>query len=98
MKITSYKKDKKTYYKFNVYLGVDDNGKELRTNRQGFTSKKDAEIEYLRLKEVGLDKTVRITLDTAYQEWLKSYELTVRASTLGKTKQEYNNHIKPVFG
>lgn len=59
MKITSYKKDGKILYKFNAYLGKDPlTGKEIRTNRQGFLTKKDAEIAYLNLKtsELSLDK------------------------------------------
>lgn len=98
MKITSYKKNGKTYYKFNAYLGLDEYGKEIRTNRQGFTTKKDAEIEYLKLKENGLNKTVSITLDDAYQEWIASYSLTVRASTLENTQATYENHIRKRFG
>ena len=98
MKITSYKKNGKTYYKFNAYLGLDEYGKEIRTNRQGFTTKKDAEIEYLRLKENGLNKTVSITLDDAYQEWISSYKLTVRGSTLENTVAIYKNHIQCLIG
>lgn len=98
MKITSYKKNGKTYYKFNAYLGLDEYGKEIRTNRQGFATKKDAEIEYLRLKENGLSKTSSITLDDAYGEWIESYKLTVRGSTLENTVAIYKNHIQHVLG
>lgn len=98
MKITSYKKNGKTYYKFNAYLGLDEYGKEIRTNRQGFTTKKDAEIEYLRLKENGLNKTISITLDDAYNEWISSYKLTVRGSTLENTVAIYKNHIQCLIG
>ena len=98
MKITSYKKNGKTLYKFNAYLGIDEYGKEIRTNRQGFTTKKDAEIEYLRLKENGLNKTISITLDDAYQEWISSYKLTVRGSTLENTVAIYKNHIQSLIG
>lgn len=98
MKITSYKKNGKTYYKFNSYLGLDENGKEIRTNRQGFTTKKDAEIEYLRLKENGLNKTTLLTLNDAYEEWIKSYKLTVRGSTLENTQGLYENHLRDSLG
>ena len=99
MKITSYKKNGKTYYKFNAYLGLDEYGKEIRTNRQGFTTKKDAEIEFLRLKEKGLNKkTTVLTLDDAYQEWISSYKLTVRGSTLENTVAIYKNHIQSLIG
>lgn len=98
MKIQSYKKDGKTYYKFNAYIRKDENGKEIRTNRQGFKTKKDAEIEFLRLKERGLTKNSKLTFKDAYEEWLESYSLTVRTSTLCQTKLLYKNHILEKFG
>lgn len=55
MKITKYT-DKKGYtlYEFNAYIGKDPlTGKEIRTNIQGFKSKKEAELTYMSLK-IGL--------------------------------------------
>ena len=45
-KITKYKKkDGKTYYKIQAYLGMNaETGKEINVTRQGFASKKDAEM------------------------------------------------------
>ncbi|NLY08568.1 MAG: site-specific integrase [Tissierellia bacterium] len=98
MKITSYKKDGKTYYKFNIYLGRDEFGKEIRTNRQGFVTKKDAQIEYLRLKENGLDKLTDVDFDNIFSDWVKSYKLTVKPSTYERMLGMYRNHIQPEFG
>ena len=50
--ISKYKKkDGKTYYKIKAYMGMNpDTGKEINVTRQGFASKKDAELAISRLK------------------------------------------------
>ena len=50
------KTDGTSAWKFNVYLGVDPlTGKETRTNRQGFHTKKEAQLELARL-QIEFDK------------------------------------------
>ena len=63
MKIIAYKDSKgKTRYKFNIYLGIDElTGKEIRTNRSGFKSEKNAAIAYARLKNEGVNVSVNPT-------------------------------------
>lgn len=102
MKITKYT-DKKGYtlYEFNAYIGKDPlTGKEIRTNRQGFKSKKEAELTYMSLK-IGLEKMNEQKKDQTFQDvydnWIKQYVNNVRPSTYNTTVAIFNNHILPYF-
>jgi integrase len=102
MKITKYTdKNGNTLYKFNAYLGKDPlTGKEIRTNRHGFKSKKEAELTYMSLK-IGLEKMNEKKKDPTFQDvydnWIKQYVNTVRPSTYNTTVAIFNNHILPCF-
>lgn len=102
MKITKYTdKNGNTLYKFNAYIGKDPlTGKEIRTNRQGFKSKKEAELTYMSLK-IGLEKMNEQKKDPTFQDvynnWIKQYVNTVRPSTYNTTVAIFNNHILPYF-
>ncbi|MSS77421.1 site-specific integrase [Anaerococcus sp. WCA-380-WT-2B] len=100
MKITSYKdREGQTLYKFNIYLGKDPlTGKEIRTNRQGFTSKKQAQIEYARLKKRGIKSISTHTINDIYKQWLPLYETTVKYTSLTRVKGIFKNHILPYLG
>ncbi len=100
MKITSYKdKDGQTLYKFNIYLGKDPlTGKEIRTNRQGFISKKQAQIEYAKLKKQGVKSICNINLNDLLKDWLPLYEPTVKYTTYIKVCGIFENHILPYLG
>ena len=100
MNIEKYQARNKTKYRFFAYLGVDDlTGREIRVRRSGFDTKKEAEIAYLRLlHESDYLKTNRIRFETVYDEWLEQYKLTVKSSTLNKTKEYFKNHILPSIG
>lgn len=103
MKIVPYKDKKtgKTLYKFYVYIGTDPlTGKPIRTNRQGFETKKQAEIAYLQLKsqKESMDKPKQYTFEQVYKMWLEHYQTTVKSSTLGKVKELFKNHILPELG
>ena len=102
MKIKTYKKDGKTYYKFNVYLGKDPlTGKEIRTNRQGFISKKQAENAYLKLRTQSLSKNHHPEIKTykdAYEIWYEAWQGTVKESTILKITSMFENHILPLIG
>ncbi len=100
MNIKTYKKNGETYYKFNAYLGIDPKtGKEKRTNRSGFKSKKEAEIAYLRLlTEVENKIEGKITFEQVYLDWLKTYKKTVSESTLHKITALFNKHILAELG
>ena len=104
-KITKYKKkDGKTYYKIQAYLGMNaETGKEINVTRQGFASKKDAEMAISRLKvefeERGYQKATYNTFQELYELWFDSaYKNTVKESTYVKTIELFENHILPAFG
>lgn len=100
MKITSYKdKDGKTLYKFNIYLGKDPlTGKEIRTNRQGFISKKQAQIEYAKLKKRGIPAINNHKFIDLYKAWMPLYEPTVKYTTYLRVTGIFKNHILPFIG
>ena len=101
MKIKSYKKDGKTYYKFHAYLGKDPlTGKEIKTNRQGFKSKKQAENAYLKLRTQTQTKPEAKlkTFNDAYEIWLETWQTTVKEQTVYKVKSLFKNQITPYIG
>ena len=104
LKIRSYtKKDGKTYYKFQTYLGTDETGKEIRAARQGFTSKDAARRKAMELKvefqESGYQKPTYDTFEDIYKLWFDAvYVDEVRESTAVKTKELFNNHILKDLG
>lgn len=100
MKIESYKlKNGQTRYKFNIYLGIDPlTGKEVRTNRRGFKTKKQAEIEYIKLSNNGIMNQDNATFRQVSDQWLDLYENTVKPATFIKAVGLFNNHLYPYLG
>lgn len=104
LKIKSYtKKDGKTYYKFQTYLGTDETGKIVRAARQGFTSKAAARKKAMELKaefqESGYQKPTYETFEEIYKLWYDTiYREDVRESTAVKTQELFNNHILKDLG
>lgn len=90
-------------YQFQIYVGIDPlTGKEQRTTRRGFKTKKEAELALSRLKiEIDNGTYKKETIET-YQEvynlWIVQYENTVEESTFVKTGRIFKNHILPKFG
>lgn len=90
-------------YEFQVYLGTDEaTGKQMRTTRRGFKTKKEAELELARIKlqvASGEYRKERVeTFKEVYELWLLQYENTVEQSTFVKTVSLFNNHILPSIG
>lgn len=93
MKITSYKKGGKTYYKFRIRLG------NTVTTRSSFKTKNAAIFAYTKLIEDYQNEIDgNITYQKAYEEWLKVYKTTVKETTLQSTITIFNIHVLPVFG
>lgn len=95
-----FKKNGEKNYLFKIYTGVDPlTGKEKHTTRRGFKTKKEAELEYARLKlsiENGTFRKKRVeTFQDVYDLWIQEYSESVESSTLGKTKGIFKNHILP---
>lgn len=97
--IKSYKlKNGDTRYEFPAYLGIDTlTGKQKRTMKRGFKTRKEAELALARLKLDVANGTYRQERLETYQElydmWIKQYEKTVEESTFVKTTGIFNNHI-----
>lgn len=97
------KKDGTKLWRFNTYLGIDlVTGKQKRTTRSGFTTKKAAKLALDRLKvdfhEKGFRQQKHYTFNEIYEVWLVSYRETVKESTLKHTLELFSNRILPKFG
>lgn len=90
-------------YRFQVYLGVDPlTGKDMRTTKRGFKTKKEAELALAQIKLEVAKGTYKKERAETYQEiydlWVKQYEQTVAESTFVKTTGIFKNHILPAMG
>ncbi|MFJ7369375.1 tyrosine-type recombinase/integrase [Lysinibacillus sp. NPDC098008] len=89
-------------YRFQIYIGKDPlTGKEMRTTRSNFKTKKEAELALARLKlEIANGQYKKIQAETyreVYDLWIKRYEKTVEESTFVKTRNIFKNHILPAM-
>ncbi|MFJ7890003.1 tyrosine-type recombinase/integrase [Lysinibacillus xylanilyticus] len=102
--IKSYKlKNGETRYEFPAYLGIDPlTGKQKRTMKRGFKTRKEAELALARLKLDVANGTYKKERAETYQEvydlWVVQYENTVEESTFVKTTGIFKNHILPAMG
>lgn len=102
--IKSYKlKNGETRYEFPAYLGIDPlTGKQKRTMKRGFKTRKEAELALARIKldvASGTYKQERAeTYGELYDLWMVQYENTVEESTFVKTTGLFKNHILPSMG
>ena len=76
------KKDGSTAYMFQAYLGTDpDTGNRIRVTRQGFSTKKEAELVLSRLKididEGSFIKAHNDTFEAIYESWFAQYRLRI---------------------
>ncbi|KOS71694.1 integrase [Lysinibacillus contaminans] len=90
-------------YQFQIYVGVDPlTGKEQRTTRRGFKTKKEAQLALSRLRleiENGtFRKTTAETYLDVYNLWIEQYQNTVEESTFVKTSGIFKNHVLPAMG
>ncbi len=97
------KKDGTKAWQFQAYLGIDDvTGKEVRTTRRGFPSKKSAQLKLnelmLEYEEKGLQKESVVTFKEVYKLWYENYKNTVKESTSMTTERFFNQVILPSFG
>lgn len=97
------KKDGSKAFMFSAYLGVDPiTGKQLRTTRRGFKTKKEASLAKSRLlldvEEngfVGMNK--KITFRELFELWKIQYENTVKESTFRVQLDAIRLHVLPYF-
>lgn len=88
---------------FQTYVGTDEvTGKEVRTTRRGFNSKREAALGEKRLQfdimENGFQKDIPDTFQEIYDLWNEQYKNTVKESTLLKTTETFNNFILKEYG
>lgn len=98
------KKDGSKAWLFNAYLGLDPlNGKEVKTTRRGFSSKREAEMAEKRLlvevEKNGYKKAPKlIKFQDVYEDWKHIYKNTVKESTYVIQLNAADKHILPLFG
>ena len=101
--IKSYKlKNGETRYEFPAYLGIDPlTGKQKRTMKRGFKTRKEAELALARIKLDVASGNYKQERAETYQElfdlWVVQYENTVEESTFVKTTRIFKNHILPAM-
>lgn len=103
--IKPYKnKDNVTRYYFNAYVGRNPKtGKNVYRKRQGFKTKKQAQIALAELlKDIddnGLDKESKeMTFKELYTMWLKQHRMNVKPSTIATNRRFIEGHVLPYFG
>lgn len=103
-KITEYQTGRGKFYRFRVYVGVDDQtGKKKYVKRAGFKTKAEAKKALVKL-EYAIDsgdyfKPVQAsTVRDVYLIWIEQYKLTVKASSLFNAKRIFDKHILPALG
>ncbi|XUD03354.1 site-specific tyrosine recombinase XerC-family [Enterococcus sp. AZ177] len=97
------KKDGSKLWMFQTYLGINQaTGKEIRTTRRGFGTKKEAQLELNRLlvnlEKNGLEKNNNETFKEIFELWFESYSTTVKEVTLLKNEIKFKKWILPVYG
>lgn len=97
------KKDGTKAWMFQAYLGIHPiTGKEVRTTRRGFETKKEATLSLSRLQleieKNGFKESKIETYNDLYLLWIELYKNTVKESTFVKTKCIFTKHILPYFG
>ncbi|MGM0214298.1 site-specific integrase [Enterococcus sp. AZ109] len=104
--IKSYaKKDGTKAYLFQAYLGVDPvTGKEKRTTRRNFSTKKEAQLALAKLlvetEKNGLsEKSNKITtFKPLYELWFEQHKKDIKATTEQRIQIYFDNHILKKFG
>lgn len=103
-KITEYQTGKGKFYRFRVYVGVDDQtGKKKYVKRAGFKTKAEAKKALVKLEyersNGGYFKPMEVmTFRDVYELWLEYHRLTVKGSTLKMIEGYFDNHILPAVG
>lgn len=97
------KKDGTTAYMFNVYVGKNAKGKNVYRKRQGFKTRKQAQIALAKIlediEENGIDnKATVLTFQQLYDKWLVQQRLNVKPSTIALNRNAIEKHVLPYIG
>ena len=97
MQITQYKNKKgETRYRVKGYLGIDPlTGKKKEVTRQGFKTKRAAELAFSKISVVANERFITpfsdMTLNEFFDYWLKGYKLSVKPNSFYCTKSWYKS-------
>lgn len=98
------KKDGSTKWLYKAYLGKDPiTGKEIRTTRRNFDTRKEAVLDYARLQlevesnGVSNRNTVK-TYQDLYELWMNQHKENIRNTTEQRIRNYFKNQILPYFG
>ncbi|EAC5408392.1 site-specific integrase, partial [Listeria monocytogenes] len=97
-----YDKRKQKLWRFKCYLGKNEFGKDVRTTRSGYKTKKEAQQAYRHLQMNFDNKLHRqsghMTFEQLYDEFLKSYRNKVKPSTIMILRRAIEDHALPYIG
>ncbi|HFX3752434.1 site-specific integrase [Enterococcus mundtii] len=102
--IQQYKKsDGTTAWLYKVYMGKDPmTGKEKRTTRRGFKTKKEASLDLARfqleIESNGISQHSIKTFSELYDLWMSQHVKNIRNTTEQRIKNHFTNQILPSFG
>ncbi|MCB5951265.1 site-specific integrase [Enterococcus sp. BWT-B8] len=98
------KKDGSTKWLYKAYLGKDPiTGKEIRTTRRNFDTRKEAILDYARLQlevesnGISNRNTVK-TYQDLYELWMSQHKENIRNTTEQRIRNYFKNQILPYFG
>lgn len=96
-------KNGKKKYKFKVYLGLDPvTGKRIETTRQGFDTKKEAQLALNGLlidyHNNGWNNHKITTVNDLYNSWIKVYQGKAKINTVNIRKNDYRRLYKKQIG
>ncbi|MFU7539262.1 Arm DNA-binding domain-containing protein [Enterococcus casseliflavus] len=101
--LKQYKKsDGTTAWFYKLYMGKDPiTGKERRTTRRGFKTKKEACLDLARLQleieSKGLNNNSVRTYRELYNLWMSQHTLNIRNTTEQRVRNYFTNQILPFF-
>lgn len=100
--ISKYKTKKGEFYRVQVYAGKSANGKNKVVTRRGFKTlreaKKVADKISVELNSGEFINETDLTFQQVYDQWLETYKLTVKESTLVRTLSAFRTRILPSLG
>lgn len=102
--LKQYKKsDGTTAWFYKLYMGKDPiTGKERRTTRRGFKTKKEACLDLARLQleieSKGVNNNSVRTYSELYNLWMSQHTLNIRNTTEQRVRNYFTNQILPSFG
>ncbi|MFW8053267.1 tyrosine-type recombinase/integrase [Vagococcus fluvialis] len=98
------KNDGSKWWMFKVHLGTDYvTGKQIRTTRRGFKTKKEAQAAFNALvydfeNNIPQHEEKTTTINEMYELWFDTYKDTVKETTYRQTDRRMKKYVLPVFG